>query len=207
MNLHDFDWVYVRRHTTLPLTCAAVSLLLVSGAIWAHSDQMELFQKLDADRSAVHEDYDVLVEQRRIIDRYHRRYRQFFDLGFIGHESRLDWVETMRTATAELELPRLSYSIEPQLHAVVPLTSRFGDDNLKLRVSNIQLEISLVHELDLLRFFDALQRQAPGLITVGKCDVEKIGAVEVNVAEANLLAACEAKVFSVITSDIQGETI
>lgn len=207
MNLRDLDWVYVRRYTVLPMACAVLSLLLAGAAIWIHSVQDQLFHQLDANRSAVHEDYDALVEQRRIIDRYHRRYQQFFELGFIGRESRLDWVETMRRITADLDLPRVGYSIEPQRSVVTPLSSRLGGDNIKLRVSNLQLEMGLVHELDLLRFFDVLQSQAPGLIKVDKCEVEKIGTVEVNVAEANLVAICDVKIFSVITSDIEAEVI
>lgn len=202
MNRSDLDWAYIRRHTARPLISAAVAVAALTVAWWTHSQHEELFAQLSANRVATHKNYDSLVTQRRLIDRYHRRYQQYYELGFIGRESRLDVVETMRTTTAELDLPRLSYSIEPQLGVISPVTSTLGGENIQVRVSKLQLELGLIHEIDLLRFFDVLQSQAPGLIKVDSCELAKTGGAGSSVGDPNLSANCEVRIFSVITSDV-----
>jgi len=207
MNRPDLDWSYIRRYTNRPLISAGIAVAALVIATWLHGSHKQSFRELSENQLAVHEDYATLVDQRRVIDRYHRRYQRFRELGFIGRESRLDWVETMRTTSAGLDLPRLGYSIEPQRGVVAPVSTLLGGESIDIRVSKLELEIGLLHEIDLLRFFDALQRQAPGLIKVDKCEISNNSADSNGYVRANLAAACEVQVFSVITSDVAGESL
>ncbi|MCH9695691.1 MAG: hypothetical protein K0U72_14345 [Gammaproteobacteria bacterium] len=206
MNRSDLDWHYIRRHTLRPSICLLVAALTLGFAVWTHGKHEQLFLELNANHEAVHEDYAALVKQRKIVDRYHRRYQRFGELGFIGRESRLDWVETLRITSESLGIPRLSYSIEPQTGVVAPVSSILGGENIQIRVSRMQLEMGLVHEIDLLRFFDALQQQAPGLIKVDQCDLAFLGDANVSIGEHNLSANCAVQIFSVITSDVDGDS-
>lgn len=207
MTKFEFDWPYIRRHTLRPALSALAAVLLVVAAAWLHDKQERQFSELSANHNAVHEDYDALVHQRRLVDRYHRRYQRFHNQGFIGHESRLDWVETLRTTTTGLTLPRLTYSIEPQLQVIPPVQSTLGGDAIQLRASKVQLEMGLLHELDLLRFFDELQANAPGLIKVDACELAWQAEAGGSVAnDVNLSATCAIQLFSVITSDVSRES-
>lgn len=201
------DWGFVRRYTLLPFLSAFIAAAALVLALWLHGTQDDLYLALKNNQIAVHADYDALVSQRRLISRYHRRYQQFHDLGFIGRESRLDWVETLRTTAAAERLPKLGYAIEPQQGVAAPVDSGLGGDDIQIRVSRLQLDMELVHELDLLRFFDALQQKAPGLIRVNQCDIVSEGANDSTSVDANLSAVCEAEIFSVITSDVTGESL
>ena len=206
MTRFEFDWPYLRRHTMRPVLSAAVAAVALIAALWAHDYQRARYDELAANRNAVHEDYDALVHQRRLVDRYHRRYQRFDDLGFIGRESRLDWVETLRMAANGLSVPRLSYAIEPQIEVVPPVQSVLGGEDLQIRASKVQLELGLLHELDLLRFFDDLQAHAPGLIKVDRCELswEVEPGSRVN-TDTNLSASCAVQLYSVITSDVDRE--
>lgn len=206
MTRFEFDWPYLRRHTVRPVLSAVVGAIALIAALWAHDYQRARYDELAANRNAVHEDYDALVHQRRLVDRYHRRYQRFDDLGFIGRESRLDWVETLRMAANGLAVPRLSYAIEPQIEVVPPVQSVLGGEDLQIRASKVQLELGLLHELDLLRFFDDLQAHAPGLIKVDRCELswEVEPGSRVN-TDTNLSASCAVQLFSVITSDVDRE--
>lgn len=199
----EIDWPYVRRHTLRPALSALVALVFLAVAMWLHDKQERQFDELSANHNAVHEDYDALVYQRRLVDRYHRRYQRFHDLGFVGRESRLDWVETLRTTSSALNVPRVSYSIEPQLEVIPPVSSVLGGEEIQLRASRVQLEMGLLHELDLLRFFDALQASAPGLLKVDKCDLAWQTESGVRAStDVNLSATCAIQLYSVITSDV-----
>lgn len=202
MKLSDVEWSFVRRHSLRPTICAAVASIALVVGFLIQQEKYHAYISLVANQEAVHEDYDNLLRQRAIIDRYHRRYQQFHELGFIGRESRLDWVEYMRVTTEELALPSLSYSIEPQMAAASPIQAAENAAQIQIRVSDMQLELGLFHELDLLRLFDHLQTRAPGLIHVDRCAVTLNEIASSATLQPSLLANCELKVFSAITSDV-----
>jgi len=191
-----------------PVLSATIAVVALAGALWAHDYQRARYDELSANRNAVHEDYDALVAQRRLVDRYHRRYQRFDDLGFIGRESRLDWVETLRMTANNLALTRLRYAIEPQIQVIPPVQSVLSGEDLQIRASKVQLELGLLHEMDLLRFFDALQANAPGLIKVDSCELnwELEPGSRLN-TDANLSASCAVQLYSVITSDVGREEL
>ncbi len=208
MSPFDIDFAYVRRHTLQPVLSALVAVAALAAALWVHDARVEEYAQFAANHDAVHEDYDALVFQRRLVDRYHRRYQRYHDLGFIGRESRLDWIETLRTTAESLQLPNVSYAIEPQLAVMPPVESVMGTDEIEIHVSRARLDMGLLHELDLLRFFDELQDAAPGLIKVDDCALAWLADTRpASAVEANLSAVCTVQIFSVITSDVgAGET-
>ena len=199
----DFDWTYVRRHTLIPFICLLASAAAVVAAHVLKQQQLELNEQITANQVVVQEDYASLVQRRRIVDRYHRRYQQFAALGFVGMESRLDWVETLRMSSGVLTLPRVSYIIEPQLNAIAPVQSILAGDDISIHVSRLDLEMSLVHELDLLRFVDELQQNAPGLIKVDRCELLwQADPQQALIPDVNIGANCTLSIYSVITADV-----
>ncbi len=203
MNRFSVDWRYALRHTLLPAVTAAIAIAVLGVSVWMHGEQKSLYTEINVNQGVMHEDYDALVQRRRLVDRYHRRYERFYELGFVGEESRLDWVETLRETSAELTLPRVSYAIEPQLLVVAPVQSIMAGEDIQIHLSRLQLEVGLVHELDLLRLIDEVQRNAPGLIKVDRCNLawQAESAAKLGVG-ANILANCSILIFSVVTSDV-----
>ena len=202
----DIDWPFVRQNTLIPVLTAVVAVTAAAAAYVLHAGQLEQFSQLRVNREAIHEDYDALVYRRRLVDLYHRRYLEFHDLGFVGRESRVDWIETLRTTARALTLPRVAYAIEPQLKATAPVQSVMQGNAIQVHLSKMQLEMGLVHELDLLRFFDELQSSAPGLIRVDGCELDWQVETERRMRTgANIRASCSISIFSVITSDVGTE--
>lgn len=203
MTRSDVDHHYILRHTLLPVATAMLAVALLLASVWVHGQQATLFAQTTADQGALHEDYGSLVYRRRLIDRYHRRYDEFYQRGFVGRESRLDWIESLREARKDLTLPRVSYAIEPQLQALAPVESIRASDDVQINLSRVQLEIGLVHELDLLQFVAELQNKAPGLIRVDGCSLawQAASGEQLNVA-ANIQAVCALQIYSLVTSDV-----
>ena len=104
----DIDWRYLGKDTLLPLvtTAAAITVLVLSA--WYVSTQESDYARISVDQNAMNADYDALIFRKRLVDRYHRRYERFRNHGFIGEESRLDWIETLRLTAAELALSRVA---------------------------------------------------------------------------------------------------
>ena len=206
MRRSDLDWGYICRFTVLPVATAIVAGIALAAGMWVHGERQELYAQISVNQDVMHQDYDALVFRRRLVDRYHHRYEQFNELGFVGRESRLDWIETMRETSTDLTLPRVSYAMEPQLKVVAPVESIMAGEDIQVHLSRLQLEMGLVHEIDLLRFFDELQQKAPGLIKVDRCDLawQAESAAKATVG-ANILADCSILIFSVVTSDVANE--
>ena len=204
----DLDWPFIRQNMLIPAATTVVAALALAAAYWVHEDQVQRYAQLSGSHAAIHEDYDALIAQKRLVDLYHRRYLQFNDLGFVGRESRLDWVVSLRRATRDLTLPRVSYAIEPQLQVVAPLPSASAGDSVQIFQSSMRVEMALLHELDLLRFVDELQSKAPGLIKIDGCELAwQVDEGRQTLAAANIHAACDVKIFSLITSDVVTEGV
>ncbi len=199
----EMDWAYLRRNMLLPLVSAIMSLATLLATSMFHDSQQNSHLRFSANQSAVHEDYAALVYRRRLVDRYHRRYNALRDLGFVGEERRLDWLETLRVTTEDLVLPRVNYAIEPQLQVIAPTDSILADGQVQIRLSHLRLEMGLLHEVDLLRFIDQIQEQAPGLIKIDACSLirNNVGSV-LKANQVNLQATCSLQIFSVVTSDV-----
>ena len=207
MTAFDIDWAYMRRGSIVPLLTAVVSTSLLAVAVTMHREHRDLHAELAANQLAVQEDYNALVVRRRLIDRYHESYRQFHEQGFVGIESRLDWVEALRVSTGRLTLPSLSYAIAPQLDVAAPVRSALAADDVAVHMSRLELEMGLVHEFDLLRFVDVLQNAAPGVMRVERCGLKwqnEHGATAA-AARANIAANCSLEIFSIVTSDVRIE--
>ena len=203
MNPARPDWFYVVRHLFRPGITLVVTAVLMGASAWFHSSQASLYEIYSSNHEAIHEDYDALIYRRRLIERYYNRYRELQSLGFVGRESRLDWIETIRLAAKGLDLPNVSYSLEPQLEVIRPVETTSPDAEIQIYLSKLELELGLVHELDLLRFFQRLEDEAPGLMKVDQCDITRQqGSEQKLVAETNLVASCSLMMFSVVTSDI-----
>lgn len=206
MTAFDIDWAYLRRGSIVPLLTAGFAAALLALAVTMYQEYRGVHGELEANQLAAQEDYTALVVKRRLIDRYHERYRQFHEQGFVGIESRLDWVEALRASTANLTLPSLSYAIAPQLDVAAPVRSSLAVDDIAVHMSRLDLDMGLVHEFDLLRFVDALQNQAPGLMRVERCSMKwqrEPGAPAA--ADANIAANCGLEIFSIVTSDVRFE--
>ena len=172
-------------------------------SIWFHGVHENQFAQYSINQRNMHNNYDALIVRKRILEQYHQRYHQFHNSGFVGRENRLDWVETIRTTADELNLPHVSYTLDPQVPVAPPVTSGRASSNIKIHASSVELDIGLLHELDLLRFFRKLQNGAPGLMKVDKCSMlrqEDAGRTGTN--DARIIATCKLSVFSVVTSDI-----
>ena len=206
MKSFEFDWPYVFRNTLRPVISAVVTVGVLAAAMWVHGNQGQSYSEYSASYTTVRRDFNELMAEQRMVERYHRSYERFRQVGFIGHESRLDWIETVRTTAESLVLPHVSYAIEPQQEVVAPVKSGRNSNKTRISVSRAELELGLNHELDLLRFFDVLQQEAPGLIKVDECSLAWQSDRSAGIVPGNNLGAiCAIQIYSVITPDFSGE--
>ena len=139
--------------------------------------------------------YRTIDDEERLIEELLPRFRALQAKGIIGHEARLDWIETLRAASRRLGLPELRYSIRTQER----LQTDFPVETTALGVyrSLMELHLGLLHEEDLLGLFALMDREARGLYSVSSCRVRRAGAQLVYLpAAVNLQAMCVLDWFS-----------
>ncbi len=198
-----FDWDYFLEDTFLPGVSLLAAMAVFGIGAWYYDKQHDIYDNFSVNHEAINDDYNELVYRRRLLERYYRRYSEFQLLGFVGRESRLDWIQTIRSAARGLELPNVTYSLEPQLEVVRPVEPASPDAEIQIFLSRLEIELGLVHELDLLRFFDRLELEAPGLMKVDRCNMSRQNAPGRDLgSDTNINASCSLMIFSVLTSDI-----
>ena len=124
----------------------------------AQSDRNDIDGKLKRVRSEEHE-----IREKAAL------FNALKDRGVIGEEQRLEWVELLKEIRERHRLIELRYEIAPQQ----PL-EKTPAGNLTLYASTMKLQLSLLHEEDLIRLLDDLRRQARALVQTRRCDVSRI---------------------------------
>ncbi|MHB1117420.1 hypothetical protein [Sideroxydans sp.] len=99
-------------------------------------------------------EYDALVAQK-----------------VIGNEQRLDWIEGLEKLRKQNLLPDFKYTIGPQTSYAPNPPLNAG--NFALSLSPLSMEFDLLHEGQLLNFFEALSRQMPGWFLLDKCALSR----------------------------------
>lgn len=141
--------------------------------------------------------YLALGEQAALLTAHYPAFAALGRQGVVGPEQRLNWIETLGQAGPELGLPRLEYEIgrRQALRADYGLDYELdhGSGHIAYRLykSELRLSLGLLHEADLLRLFDYLDRHARGYYTVRACRLQQsAGAIRMAPEAANLTADC-----------------
>lgn len=175
------------RWPLLWLACALLLTLVISMACW------QVVKRSGSETNAIRlESLRMQTDARRLASEEQEirlkiaTYQTISARGIIGPEQRLDWVELVRSVQQERQLLGLDYEIQPQK----TLSANHGGHAFMNSAMRIQL--SLLHEEDLLRFIGDLQARAPAFVRVRTCRIARAG-VQPAVPEAlpaQLQAGC-----------------
>lgn len=141
--------------------------------------------------------YLRLGEQAALLTAHYPAFAALGRQGLVGPEQRLNWIETLGRAGPELGLPRLEYEIGRRQALAADygpdyeLDHGSGRDAYRLYKSELRLSLGLLHEVDLLRLFDYLDRHARGHYTVRVCRLQRPeGAIRIAREAVNLAVDC-----------------
>jgi len=99
-------------------------------------------------------------------------YRKLLKQGMIGDEQRLEWIDQIAEIKAARKLFDVKYSIEPQRPVDYPGIAGKGD--VEFVASPMKLEMSLLHEEDLLRFISDLRQTLSAYVLVKSCNMDRL---------------------------------
>ena len=200
MKRSDIDWTILRGAIITCVVSVLLSSLLI-GSCYYFRQRMRLeFNANNSQFQNISRRYLAVDEEEKLIKDYYPRFIALYNKGVIGQERRLDWIEVLRKTGDVLKLPALNYEIKSQSLYVPPYAATLG--KFKLYDSGMSLNASLAHEVDLLRIFEYLDRNAAGSYTAAECRMQRMTEnIDPALIRANISAKCDLMWFTIRLSD------
>ena len=200
MKRSDIDWSILRGSLSLMIVCIIFSVGIVVGAYY-FCDQMKLeYRRNNAQFQSVSQRYLAVDEEEKIIKKFYPQFLSLYNHGIIGKEHRLNWVEVLRQAGNEINVPQLNYAIKSQNVYTPGFAVNLG--RYQLRSSNMTLSMQFLHEGDLFFLLNKLDELADGLYNISKCEMTGSSTgVEETPDASNVSVKCELQWFTIALAD------
>jgi hypothetical protein len=127
---------------------------------------------IKADRTQKREKLARISEEEREVKEKLEIYSRLKAARIIGEERRLEWADTVARIREQRELPDLRYRVERQrlIHSVQGKPAP-----VDFFASNMLVDLSLLHEGDLLAFLRDLRESGNAYYSVQRCAMERTG--------------------------------
>ncbi|MGC2518787.1 MAG: hypothetical protein WA373_06735 [Burkholderiales bacterium] len=160
----------------LPAIIAAALIVLGAAAIVVSEHYLASAKTASAaaraQRIAAQDRMSKASEEEREIRASIVFYKKMQDQGMIGSENRLDWIESITRIKARRKLFEINYHIEAQKPLDYPGVTSSGATVFV--VSRVKLDMTLLHEEDLLNFLSDLQNAGKSLVSVRRCSTARL---------------------------------
>lgn len=186
----DLDWTILKT----PLIILCVCLFIASALIGtSHYFNAGLEKEYNLNKSifqSISRRYLDVDQEEKMLRENYPKFVKLYNQGVIGQEKRLNWIESLRKAGEVIGLPSLTYSIDSQEEHVPEYSINYN--GYTLYRSSMDLSLGLLHEGDLFKLIDYINRNADGIYTISECKFNKNGN-EVNFEKdrANVTASCQ----------------
>ncbi|MFZ2301183.1 MAG: hypothetical protein WAW10_04840 [Gallionella sp.] len=174
MKFSGADFPLIRRSAMMACLSALSGIAVLYGssqyagrAQEGRHNAQRLLDEAQQKLSVAHQDRENMLV-------YSGEYGGLEDHGIIGDEQRLDWVEGFEKLRQQNLVSDFRYGIAPQRnHAAIPAAD---SGNFHVRYSEMRLQFDLLHEMQLLNFFDALHSQIKGRYQLEGCMLQRVPA-------------------------------
>lgn len=172
MRLTRQDWPLLRGTVFFVAAVLAFALAAIGAAHQFKARMQRTYATLQAQVGKAHAQLARTQEERKTMNDYYEEYQRLVARGVIGEEQRLDWIEAIDRLRGRQRLFGARYTISPQ-HPFQPEIPLPGGP-IDLLASDMRLQLTLLHEGELARFFEALREEAKGLFLLRGCQVRRI---------------------------------
>ncbi len=155
--------------TFLAALCASGIAIAASKNFVSHAqrEQQVSQQQLGTVRSRL----AAAEEDSKNIKAYTSEYGELLKRNLIGDDQRLDWIEGLEKIRNRNLVLDFKYRIAPQHSYIPPIPLDKG--NFELNMSDMNLQFDLLHEEQLINFFDTLRTDINGWFILEHCTMER----------------------------------
>jgi hypothetical protein len=127
--------------------------------------------------------------EKETIVKYLPIYQRLIDQGVIGQERRIEWVDGLRKIHLRYKLFNINYTIGVQESYKPSFISETGD--FQLYRSTMKLDLSMLHEGDLITLLNGLEELQTTPYIVRQCELRRLTATTTRALQPNMSAHCE----------------
>ena len=187
------------RKLVLPVLLALVLLGAGAGLIWgagqARQAAQREFASAQSQRQQNAERLARIAEEEREVKEKIEVYQQLRALHILGEEKRLEWADAMTRIRTQRELLDVRYRVEKQ-RRLASVPGKPG--NVDFFASTMKVELALLHEEDLLRFFADLRASGNAYYAPKRCAISRTGPAGTGTSiQPRLRAECEIDLITV----------
>ncbi len=200
MTRDELDWSVIKFSTITFIAILLVSLGLITGS-WIFKEKM--FSKYNINKLkflSISQKYLAVDEDEKIIKQYYPEFVELYKKGLVGREHRLNWIETLQASSERVKLPGLTYDISPQERYLPIFDVNLG--KFSLFSSAMNLSIDMLHEGDLSRFINDMNKHVEGMFTIKECSFAWASeTLIINHDATNIRAECELQWLNIRMAD------
>lgn len=189
MKLSQQDILKLKTPTIILIVVILLMALLVW---WSEHHKLEVRGRLQMQKEQLmqaEQRFRTSGQEKDTIIKYLPEYQRLIDIGFIGQEKRLEWVDGLRRIHKDHKLFNINYSINPQEPYTMGILPNLG--GFALNRSVMKLELSMLHEGDLLMLVDQLRAEQGSPFILRDCELTRVTAAKSNSFVPNMLGKCE----------------
>ena len=171
VNIHRTDLPHLKWGLLIFLSvlCSGGSLIILSHLFVTHTqmrhDHMQ--HQLNDSRKQL----AAAIQDQENIKAYSSEYSELVKLNIIGDEQRLDWIEDLEKIHQQHLVVDFKYALAPQHPYISP--TPLDNGNFTLNMSDMTLQLDLLHEGQLISFFNALHSGIKGWFILEHCTMER----------------------------------
>lgn len=175
MKLSRSDFPLMRRSILVICASTLISAVILYGsdeyAENAQNDRQNAQKMLNDARNRL----STALQDRENMETYAGEYGALLERNIIGDNQRLDWMEGLEKIRQQNLVADFRYSIAPQKPYVLQPPVESG--NFDIGYSEMKLQFDLLHEAQLLNFFDALRADIKGRYQLEGCTLQRSAAI------------------------------
>jgi len=196
----EIDWNILKRSLVLFCFCLIVASALIAGSYYFNSKLNKEYLRNKNVFQSISQRYLGVDQEEKLLRAYYPKFVKLYNQGIIGREKRLNWIEALRQAGEKTQLPSLNYSISSQEEYIPEYTINYS--GYTLYRSSMELNLGLLHEGDLFKLIETINRTADGMYTISECTFNMNGKeIQFKKDTANISAYC---LLHWITIDLAG---
>lgn len=162
--LNQIKW---RDHwLTLIRFAGALVLLVLAG--WYYMDRQAALTLQERSHLSLKSTTAENEEYQRILEESYDHYRGLVSRGYIGDPRRLQWLESLRGLGARYDITGIQFTLEGSQFTSQGV-DHFWHPEVRMRSSDMTVNLQLAHEVDLYRLMTGLDTDAEGLFSVERC--------------------------------------
>ncbi len=189
MDKGQIDWSLLKSTMLLFGVCVVICSGLVGATYYFDAKLEKELRKNKAIFQSISRRYlDVDQEEKLLLDNY-PEFVALYNKGIIGREKRLNWIEALRQSGEKIDLPLVKYSIKSQESFVPGFQVNYS--GYALYRSSMDLSLGLLHEGDLFKLLNFINKTAEGAFTISECSFKPaVKKIQYNKGQANITVSC-----------------